>query len=63
MALEFTYIVLDARDHALRDPISHDPVQYSTRDDAERAIVDQAVGRGARVVPFCDWIDTDTRLN
>lgn len=63
MALEFTYIVLDARDHALRDPVSRDPVQYSTRDDAERAIVDQAVGRGAHVVAFCDWIDTDTRLN
>lgn len=62
MALEFTYIILDARDHAVRDPISRDPIQYSTRDDAERGIVDHAVGRGARVIPFSDWLDTDTYL-
>ena len=63
MALEFTYIILDARDHAVRDPVSHDPIQYSTRDDAEAAIVEKAVGRGARVIPFTDWLDTATQLN
>jgi hypothetical protein len=63
MALEFTYIILDATDHPVRDPENHDPIQFSTIDDAENAIVERSVGRGARVIPFTDWIDTVSELN
>ena len=63
MALEFTYIILDALDHPVRDPISHDPIQYSTIDDALAAIVEKAVGRGTRVTPFANWLDTGVQLS
>ena len=63
MALEFTYIILDALGHPVRDPVSHDPIQYSTIDDALAAMAEKAVGRGARVIPFANWLDTGVQLS
>jgi hypothetical protein len=59
MTLAFTYIILDSDDHPVRDPDNHEPIEYTSPDDAENAIVELKVGRRARVIPYTEWLDVN----